>query len=767
MRGGGRRSGSAAVPHRPQLSSGGLSDERLVAATAAGLLRAGGTLVIMSELPHNAPDGMTGPARVQNTVSGTVHGPVIQAEYIHGGVHLYSARPEPVVPRQLPLAPSTFIGRDAELLRLDEALEASTQEGLAVVISAIGGTGGIGKTWLALRWAHEHVDRFPDGQLFVNLRGFDPSDRPVDPRDAVRGFLDALVVDPKEIPAGPDAQLALFRSLVAQRRMLIVLDNARDGEQVASLLPGSSTCTVLVTSRNQMAGLVATHGARMLPVNTLDEPEARALLSRHLSPERMAAEPHAVAELIEQCAGLPLALSIVASHAQLEPHISLAEFATELRDASTRLEALDAGTSATQLEAVLSWSYKALTAEQAAVFRLLGLAPGSDLSLHAAASLTGLSLGRIRKVLRALAGASLVQHADSRYRMHDLVRLYAVQRARAEHPQEESIRALQRLAEFCARTAHDADVLIASHHAAIDFGELSEGCQPLPLPDAKVAWEWFSTERANLMAVQHMAAQREWHARVWQLAWALTTFQLRQGHTHDNLIAWRAGASASKHLNDPHTRTRSHRHLGRACAQLGRHEEALIHLEEGLAGAVEDNDHLGQAHTHRAIAKAQEERGNNQQALEHAQRALELYDALGIQVGGSHALNEVGWYTAKLGLFDQARQHCAQALTRCRSNNDGGGEARTLLSLGYIDHHTGKPRTAAGHFRRAIALYSALGDTTAQADALDHLGHALADYDTDEARRTWQQALELYSSQHRDADAQRTQVHIAQLSYRP
>ncbi|MFE0764813.1 ATP-binding protein [Streptomyces smyrnaeus] len=719
----------------------------------------------MNELPQDTLDARTGAAETRNSVSGsTVNGPVVQARNIDA-VHIHTTRRDPLVPRELPAAPPTFIGRQAELASLSNALEANVQEGSPVVISAIGGTGGIGKTWLALHWAHQHIDRFPDGQLFVNLRGFDPSDQPVAPHEAVRGFLDALIADQKEIPAEPSSQLALFRSLVAQRRMLIVLDNARDSDQVAPLIPGSPTCTVLVTSRDQMAGLSATHGAHMLPVNTLSEAEARTLLSRRLGEERLAAEPAAVTELIAWCAGLPLALSIVASHARLEPRTPLADFAAELRDASTRLEALDAGTPTTRLETVLSWSYQALTTEQAAVFRLVGLAPGSDLSLHAAASLMGLPVARVRRVLRSLVGASLVEQPGSdRYRMHDLVRLYAAQRAHADHPQDECTAALQRMAEFCARTAHDADVLIAPHHAPIELGEQSSGCQPQPLADAAAAWEWFSVERANLMAVLHMAAEREWHARVWQLAWTLTTFQLRQGHLHDNLIAWRAGADASKYLNDPPTRTRSHRHLGRACAQLGRHEEALSHLEEGLAGAVADGDSLGQAHTHRAIAKAMEEQGNNEQALGHAQQALELYDELGVQFSGSHALNEVGWYTAKLGRFDQARQHCTEALTRCCTNNDRSGEARTLVSLGYIDHHTGEPRTAADYFRRAITLYTELGDTTAEAEALDHLGHALAGYDTDNARRAWQQAFDLYASQHRGPDAQRIQARIAELS---
>ncbi|MFE3060931.1 hypothetical protein ACFXIV_48065, partial [Nocardia sp. NPDC059236] len=215
----------------------------------------------MNELPQDTLDARTGAAETRNSVSGsTVNGPVVQARNIDA-VHIHTTRRDPLVPRELPAAPPTFIGRQAELASLSNALEANVQEGSPVVISAIGGTGGIGKTWLALHWAHQHIDRFPDGQLCGQRRGFDPSDQPVAPHEAVRGFLDALIADQKEIPAEPSSQLALFRSLVAQRRMLIVLDNARDSDQVAPLIPGSPTCTVLVTSRDQMAGLSATHGA--------------------------------------------------------------------------------------------------------------------------------------------------------------------------------------------------------------------------------------------------------------------------------------------------------------------------------------------------------------------------------------------------------------------------------------------------------------------------------------------------------------------------
>ncbi|MCA1675170.1 MAG: hypothetical protein LC799_24255, partial [Actinobacteria bacterium] len=327
------------------------------------------------------------------------------------------------VPRQLPGASRLFTGRARELIRLTAVLDTGAEQGATVVISAIGGAGGIGKTTLALHWAHQNMERFPDGQLYVNLRGFDPSGTPMPPAMAVRGFLDALGVEPGAIPVDLDAQAGLYRSLVAGKRMLIVLDNARDTAHVAPLLPGSPTCTVLVTSRQQLAGLVTAHGAWHLALDTLTEVEGRELLTRHLGPDRVAAESEALSYLLERCAGLPLALGIVAARAVAHPRFPLAVLAEELRETAARLDAWDAGELNVNLRAVFSCSYDALAAEAAEVFRLLGIAPGPDISLAAVASLTAQSITRARALLRDLEAAYLVQqHAPGRYRMHDLIR---------------------------------------------------------------------------------------------------------------------------------------------------------------------------------------------------------------------------------------------------------------------------------------------------------------------------------------------------------
>ncbi|WP_344411989.1 ATP-binding protein [Amycolatopsis minnesotensis] len=703
---------------------------------------------------------MVGTSEGHNLINGDVAGNAVQARGIGTVVLEHPARPS-TVPRQLPAASPLFTGREAELAQLTSALEDKLGQGSTVVISALAGAGGIGKTWLALHWADQNAERFPDGQLFVDLRGFDPSDEPMPAHEAVRGFLDALGVAPDNIPSERSAQVGLYRSLVATRQMLIVLDNARDSDHITPLLPGGSQCTVLVTSRDRMAGLISQHSALPVTVEALDEQQSHALLARRLDDARLAAEPAAVAELVRSCAGLPLALSIVAGRAILDPHVPLADLAAELRDTATRLQALDDGTPTTSLETVLSWSYRALTAEQATVFTLLGAAPGPDISLLAAANLAGTPGPQTRMILRSLERVSLIQqHAPQRYRMHDLVRLYA---ARQTEPTAEA-QGLRRLVTFACHTAHAADLCIAPSHTPIELDELVPGCAPRPLADRDDAWAWLTTERVNLMATLQLAAKKGWDSAVWQLAWALTTVQLRQGHLQDNQAAWKTGLAASAHLPDVRLRTRAYRHCGRAAALLGQHDDALRYLQDGISWAHAHSDQLGEAHTHRALAVAWDQRGEPQQALKHAERAFRLYEQLGSPVSSAHALNEIGWYTAKLGNLDHAHRHCTRALEQCRSRQDRSGEATTLLSLGYIAHQTGDTDHAINTYRHSLSLYRELGDAASEATTLDFLGDAFENRDTVAAREAWEQALELFQSQHRTEDAGRVRQKISTVS---
>ena len=341
----------------------------------------------------------------------------------------------PVIPRQLSAPSRLFTGRADELSRLTAVLDEYEKPAGQVVIWAISGTGSVGKTSLTLQWAHQNLNHFPDGQLWVNLRGFGASGEPMSSELAVRGFLAALGADPAAIPGGPEAQAGLYRSMVARKRMLVVLDNARDSSQVTPLLPGSPECMVLVTSRMQLTGLVVGHGARLLDMDVLPAEDALELLARYLDHDRMAAEPGAVAELLASCAGLPLAISAVAARAAAHPGFPLAALAAELQEPVTRLDALETGDQTASVRAVLSWSYRALDPEAATVFGLMGLAPGPDISLSAASSLTMLPAARVRAVLRDLETASLVQqHVPGRYRMHELLRLTAADQVTRDQP---------------------------------------------------------------------------------------------------------------------------------------------------------------------------------------------------------------------------------------------------------------------------------------------------------------------------------------------
>ncbi|WP_236595079.1 ATP-binding protein [Saccharothrix sp. 6-C] len=709
---------------------------------------------------------------------------------MHGNLNLHPPppRPAPVIPRQLPAAPGLFTGRTAELARLDRALThaATPQEpgtdtrepttaapttgpagaGTTVLVSAIGGAGGIGKTWLALAWAYRHLERFPDGQLFVDLHGFSPTGESVAPAVAVRGFLDALGVDPNRIPADLDAQAALYRSLVAGRRMLIVLDNAATAEQVVPLLPGSPSCTVLVTGRHRLASLIDRHGARHLPLDVLTYEEARGLLAARLGADRVAAEPEAVDELIGLCGGHPLALSIIARTAGPHPDVALAETAAELRDLG--LEALDHDTDpAASLPTVLSRSLRHLTDTQRTVFALLGITPGPDTTPPATAALTGLPNRTARRTLSGLENASLLERRPGgRYAMHDLVRAYAADTAHTILPEHVREAALTRVVDFHLHTAHTADRLLDPHCTPLSPEPPAPGVHPHPLPDTAAALAWLQAEHATLLATQRTAATLGHHHTIWHLAWNLTTFHNRRGHRHDAVTTWRAALAAADHLPDPTTRGRTHRLLGNACSVLGLHEQATTHLEQALDLAVRHHDPTGQAHTHQVLALAWEQRRDDRQALEHAHRALALIRALDQPVWEAESLNAVGWYAARLGRFDTAREHCQAALTLHRHHHDPDGEAATLDSLGYIAHHTGDHHQALDHYHHALTLFRGIGYAYQVADNLDSVGHphaALGQFDL--ARTVWREALELYREQGRDTDAERVQQQLDELDH--
>ncbi|GAB3840733.1 BTAD domain-containing putative transcriptional regulator [Dactylosporangium cerinum] len=651
------------------------------------------------------------------------------------------------VPRQLPAPPAVFVGRQRELAEVDRIADT----GAAMAVATIGGTGGIGKTTFALHWAHRNVARFPDGQLYVDLRGFDPADDPVPASVALRGFLEALGVAPSEVPADLASRSALYRSIVAGRRMLVLLDNARTSAQVEPLLPGSAACTVLVTGRRQLAGLVTAAGARPLTLDALPSAEGRELLVHHVGRGRAAQEPEAAAALVAHCAGLPLATSIVAARARIQSALPLAALAEELDDRSARLDALDAGDLNADLRAVFAASYRALDPPLAAAFGLLGAAPGPDIGLPAAAELIGQPVGRTRAALRRLTAAYLLQeHAPGRYRMHDLVHLYAAECCAEDQPDGTVRLARARLAAFYADAAVAADRLVAPQRTPI---AVSPGGQVGP-SGAADAMPWFAAEHQVLLAIHRAAAEDGRHAEVWRLAWALDTFQWRRALLAERVAMLEVALPATGALGNRGAVALNHRLLGRAYVPLGRHEPALHHLHLAAAGYELAGDPDGQAQTQLNLALAWEHVGDDRQALTHAEENLRIRTTLSNPAREAEALNAVGWYHARVAQHDAADGYCRRALALCREHGFLETEAYTRDSLGYIARHRGRPAEALRHYGRALELRRMLGDTYQEGDTLTHLGEVYEELGRPkDAAAAWRAALALYEEQGRTREA--------------
>ncbi len=646
----------------------------------------------------------------------------------------------PVVPAQLPAAVPRFTGRAGHIEELDRLLAGvESRRPTAVVITAINGTAGVGKTTLAVYWAHRVAERFPDGQLYVNLRGFDPA-APVEPAAAVRAFLDALGVPAARIPASPQAQFGLYRSLLADRRMLILLDNARDTDQVGPLLPGSPGSLVIVTSRDQLTGLVAAQAAHTLRLDVLSEAEADELLAHRLGPARVAAEPAATARLIARCARLPLALAIAAARAVCRPEFPLEALADELDDAEAALDGLG------DVRTVFSWSYRTLSPPAATLLRLFGLHTGPDAGAPAMASLAGLPLRQVRPLLAELTRAQLIgEHRPGRYTMHDLLRAYAAELAGTTDAEPDRRAAVHRVLDHYLHTAHAAATRVEPHRETITLPPAEPGVAAEPIPDHRRALAWLTAEHAVLMGAVRQSADAGFDSHTWQLAWALSDFLQRQGHWQDQATVHTAGLAAVERLGDLPGQARSHRHLGRAYALLGRCDDAHAHYRHALDLAVRVGDRWGQAHTHLNLASTFGIQDRNAEALDHAQQALRLFREAGTSAGEARAWNMVGWYQAMLGDHARALIDCGRGLELTREIGDREGEAYTLDSLGYVYHHLRDFDGGVACYRQAIEVFGERGDRHGEATALSGLGETLHTAGRiAEAQAAWQSALAIF-----------------------
>ena len=651
------------------------------------------------------------------------------------------------VPRQLPAAVADFIGRAAELAALTRVLDdvgAGTPG--TVVISAIGGTAGVGKTALALHWAHQVRHRFADGQLHVNLRGFDPSGVPGTPAEAIRGFLDALGVPPERMPVSPDSQAALYRSLLADKRMLIVLDNARDERQVRPLLPASPASLVLVTSRNQLAGLAATDCARLLTLDVLTHAEAVELLTARIGTGPATAEPQAITEIATLCACLPLPLAVAAARAATRPGFPLATLATELRDTGGRLDALDTGDPAVSVRAVFSWSYQQLTDESARMFRLLGLHPGPDISVRAAASLAATTEPEACRLLDELAHAHLItEQVPGRYTLHDLLRAYAAVQARDIDSESDRAAAIGRLLDYYLHTAHAAALVLRPSREPVALTPPGPGAAPECPADYRQAMAWLGAEQHVLLAAVTAAAELGFDNHAWQIPWAMMPFLSMRGRYQECAATQRTALAAATRLGDLGGQAMSGRLLANVCSELGDYEQALAHAANSLELCQQLGNRLGEANAYRSLGLVAERQGRYADALGHFEEILRLVQAIGDKSGEADMFNAVGWCHGLLGDYEQARAFCRRSLTLAAELGNRVVSARALDSLGYAEHHLGHFDEAAACYQRGLSLFRELGDRLNEAEVLTHIGdtrHATGD--VRRAREAWQQALAIF-----------------------
>jgi DNA-binding SARP family transcriptional activator/Tfp pilus assembly protein PilF len=668
---------------------------------------------------------------------------------------------KPDVPQQLPAGVRHFVGRTEELERLSGLLDERSSAGGAVVISAIGGTAGIGKTALAVHWAHQNAARFPDGQLYVNLRGFDPSGTPKTAVTVVRGFLSALGVPPASVPDDLDAQGALYRSLLAARRMLIVLDNAREAAQVRPLLPGTASCSVLVTSRNRLAGLVAADGAIPLTLGLLTSGEARELLSQRLGRERVTREEQAAGELAELCARLPLALNIAAARAVLRPSRPLAALASELRGTRQRLDPLTTGDSAADLRAVFSWSCHTLSTGAARMFRLLGLHPGPDISVPAAASLAAVDRDQARRMLDELTAAHLLtQPAPGRYTFHDLLRAFAAEQAQIHETEAERFHGRHRALDHYLRAGHAAFTVLYPSWLPLDLPPPVAGVVPEDFTDQEQALAWYEAEHAVLVAAISWAAEEGFDRYAWQIPSALGTIMERRAHWREWAVVSEIALGAAQRSRDLTGQAHSHHRLGQALLARGSYPEARAHLRQALALFDGLGDLARQGDIYVALSTTLSEERLFADAVTCAQQALVLYRATSHLAGQSIALNNIGWFEAQLGRYEQALVYCHEALDLSREAGEPECEAVTLDSIGHAHHRLSRFAEAITSYEQALRLEQAIGDRYNHAGTLIRLGEVHRDSgDRDAARDAWRQALVILGELHHpDAEEARAKL---------
>jgi tetratricopeptide (TPR) repeat protein len=601
-------------------------------------------------------------------------------------------------PAQLPIDLSVFVGRQEEFESLVGSLVAG---GDGAAVGVICGMGGMGKTTLAVHWAHRMADRFPDGQVFLNLRGFDVNGATMDPVDAIREILDAFGAAP-ESSMNVASLSALYRTVLAERKLLVLLDNARDSEQVIPLLPAASNSLVLVTSRSRLSGLVAATGAHTVMLDALPMVDAREFLRRRLGTERVAAEPEAVRDIVTLSGGLPLALAVVAAHAVGRPGFMLSTVADELSASRDSLDAFADVDGLTDLRAVFSWSYRALSAPAARLFRLLALSPGVSVTVLAAASLVGLPLRVTRGLLRELDAANLwVESAPGRYTCHDLLRLYGAELVQEEEGEAEQRAALHRLLDHYLHTAYRARQCLSRTWDTFEQPDLVAGAQPYEPVSLETAMAWFTVEYPALLVAINWADAGGFSRHVWQIPWSILLFQLHRFHRGDVRAIQKMALDAARRLDDQIGM--AYAHCGVAVAEFGS-VSASEHVREAIVlfGNVGDDEALAHAYSH--LASELSKQGDHAGSLSESEHALTLFRSVGDSMGEALALGGVGEAKIKLGQYEDALPYFRQCLDISEPTDNIYLTGSTWEDVGYTNELLERYGDAIDSYERAVTV---------------------------------------------------------------
>lgn len=627
-----------------------------------------------------------------------------------------TAAPKRFLPRDIP----DFTGRTAELTQLDAFAAGSADACGVLVISAIAGVAGVGKTALALRWAHREAWRFPDGQFYLDLRGYH-NEYPMQSIEGVTALLRALGLPADRIPHECEDALALYRATLAARKVLILFDNARSVEQVRSLLPTGQGSLVLVTSRDSLAGLVARDGARRLILGTLPPADAVDLLQRILSPHRGAAEPAAVAALAEACGFLPLALRIAATNVELNPERKISEYLESLHRGG-RIHALSVGDdTSSSLAAVFHHSYRALPAEGRRLFRLLGLIPGGDFTAEAVGALAQLAVGFAQRIMRYLSDAHLLSEDPSgRFSLHDLIREYAASLCDTEEDADARRDAFSRLLDWyvCATYAATTPIRRFPVEVSVPFGPPAA---PVPLIGTKVeAFAWLDAECANLVATISQAGDRSWHRHTVQLAQLGQAYFSSRGLSREWTVSARAAVKAADRLNDPHTQVFALLDLGYALESVGETQQALAEYARALLYGRRIGHRRAEALTLNRLGGVCRRLGRHAEAAERYRAALHIFGELDDEVRQVSTQINLSVDLHLLGRDDEALDHAHAALA-LQQRLGGQGEAAVRTNLGRIYARLGRHTEAVTHNKAALELHRRYGSTNGEALALGNL----------------------------------------------